>query len=594
MQSNGTGSPTIDGTEYTMMVDEVAISLFNDNPSAYLGSAGGWKYDVIYFGGWDSNNNCDISSTACNLLEQFIKSGGGVLLGHDTAAFNYTNFKYIASTYLNLQATEATLLDTSPDYIPMYGNTEVKVARKGLLTNYPYTLCDVGTLMTVPESHSYHEFASGNVWFSYNGTNSNWDQTKSEMTTYKGKTGTNNFYLTTLNNVAMIQTGHSNGLATIDEQKILTNTLYYLAQTTSQTTFDDHSAQDLTAPGKVTGSVIVSGSSISFTESVDAGNDYSYKLYTVDDVNGIKTDTGKTAQATVKTGLKGYSYVINQSENAIGVDTTVEATSASIDVSTLTAGDYYLHIRAVDNAGNASDESVLAFTIKPAGSVTLNKPVFNNDKSGYSFKSATITNFVGVNSITFSITNGTTVQSVPTFLTPSSKLESIDGDTRTFTYVFENGITVSQAEEFIRGIVFNYVAGAEITVTVDNNTTRLPDGAKITEYNDHYYMYVNDYLCWTDTYNKAKTYSYMGMIGYLSTITSAEENKVLDNVSTSGAWSGGTRYTGTYDTDKAPNGSTIGNSYFTWACGPESGEQYFNQNTHSSLNGAYNGFVDTS
>lgn len=604
MQSNNTGSPTINGTKYTMTVDEVPISLFNSSPSTYLGTAGNWKYDVIYFGGWDANNNYDISLTARNLLEQFIKSSGGVLLGHDTAAFNYTNFKYIASTYLDLQATEATLQSTSPDYISTYGNTTVKVARKGLLTNYPYTLGDVGTVMTVPESHSYHEFASGNIWFSYNGTNSNWDSSSPEMTTYKGKTGTNNFYLTTLNNVAMIQTGHSNGIATTDEQKILTNTLYYLAQTTNQMTFDDHSAQDLTAPSKVSGPVTVSGSSISFTNSVDTGNDYKYKLYTVDDVNGTKTDTGETATATVTTGLKGYSYVINQSAAPIGVDATVEATTASIDVSALTVGNYYLHIRAIDNAGNASDESVLPFTIKstqPTGKVILNKPVFNNDKSGYSFKSATISNFTGVNSITFSITKGTTVQYIPTFLTPSSKLESINGDTRTFTYVFGTGLTVSQAEEFIRGIVFNYVDGAEISITVDNNVTKLPDGAKITKFahpdgTDHYYMYVpSDYISWTDSYNKAKSYTYMGLKGYLATITSQEEDEILTNISTISAWSAGTRYLNA-DNSKLADPASVSASantanYYYWACGPEAGTIYYNSTAPTSTPGAgYTGY----
>lgn len=611
MQTNGTGSPTIDGTKYTMTVNEVPISAFNSNPSSYLGTPGNWKYDVVYFGGYDANNNNDISLTARNLLEQFINSSGGVLLGHDTAAFNYTNFKYLASTYLNLQATEAetSLPSTSPDYIPMYGNTKVKVAKKGLLTNYPYTLGDVGTIMTVPESHSYHEFASSNIWFSYNGTNNNWDPSRSEITTYKGKSGTNNFYLTTLNNVAMIQTGHFSGSATLDEQKILTNTLYYLAQTTNETTFDDHSAQDLTAPSKVSGSVTLTKKSLSFPESLDLGNDYRYKLYTVDDVNGTKTDTGKTAQTTVKTGLKGYSYIINQSETAINVDTTVDATNASIDVSTLTPGNYYLHIRAVDNAGNASDESVLAFTIKPvqpSGSVTLNKPVFTNDKSGYTFKSAIINNFTSVKSITFSTTKGTTIQSVPKFLTPSSKLESINGDTRTFTYVFDNGITVSQGEEFIRGIIFNYVTGSEISITVDNNTTKLPDNAKITKFahtdgTDHYYMYVpSNFISWTNAYNMAKSYSYMGFKGYLATITSLEEDEILTNISTISAWSAGTRYLNNDNSKLADPTSVTGLSstanYYYWACGPEAGAIYYNSAAstltpgpgYTGYNGAYN------
>ena len=719
------GSPIKDGTKYTMTVDEANIINFNVNPSSYLGVPGAWKYDVVYFGGYDSNNKYDITVAARNALEQFIKSSGGVLLGHDTACCDNPNFLSLATNYLDLQATGAST--TSPDYIPRIGNVYVKVARKGLLTNYPHKLGDVGTVMKVPESHSYQQFASGNIWFSYNGTNSNWDPSMPEMTTYKGKTGTNNFYLTTLNNIAMIQTGHSNGGATEDEQMILANTLYYLAQTTNQTTFDDHSAQDLNAPSKVSGNATVTGSTLSFNESVDVGSKYSYKLYTVDDVNGTKADTGKTTEATVKTGLQGYSYVINQNANAIGVDNTVEVTNASIDVSTLERGNYYLHIRAIDNAGNASEESVIAFTkiySPPTGVITLNKPIYNNDKSGYGFKSATITNIKNVNSIVITTTNGATIEAVPSFLESSSKSETSDGDSTTYTYNFDNGITISQVEEFLRGIVFDYKEGTDITVylqndtsgetavgtynlvtdgdmeegatitlnapvyssgnksefsfadaevnnigninsltikldnytnvlskpstpattneltniagatntiiyqfeggigkdeaqsflrglkfrygglkdssttnvsvTVDGNTTNLPEDANITEFNGHYYMYVDETLSWTDAYKKAKTYNYMGLKGYLATITSEKEDKALDSISMNGAWSAGTRYTGTYDKDIAPSGML--DSYFKWACGPEAGTNYYyfgSVYNKYPVNGSYNGFVDT-
>lgn len=57
-------------------------------------------------------------------------------------------------------------------------------------------------------------------------------------------------YLTTWNNCALIQTGHSNGSATADEQKLLMNTLFYLAQRTHKTSWSDHMGQDLAAPEK--------------------------------------------------------------------------------------------------------------------------------------------------------------------------------------------------------------------------------------------------------------------------------------------------------------------------------------------------------
>ena len=59
-----------------------------------------------------------------------------------------------------------------------------------------------------------------------------------------------NYYLTTWNNTAMIQTGHSMGQSTEDERKVLANTLFYLKQLTHKTEILDNSARDLENPNK--------------------------------------------------------------------------------------------------------------------------------------------------------------------------------------------------------------------------------------------------------------------------------------------------------------------------------------------------------
>ena len=61
------------------------------------------------------------------------------------------------------------------------------------------------------------------------------------------------YYLTTWNNTAMIQTGHSNGASTEDERKVLANTLFYLKQLTKKTEVLDNSARDIADPNKVEG-----------------------------------------------------------------------------------------------------------------------------------------------------------------------------------------------------------------------------------------------------------------------------------------------------------------------------------------------------
>ena len=58
------------------------------------------------------------------------------------------------------------------------------------------------------------------------------------------------YYLTTWNNTAMIQTGHSMGQSTEDERKVLANTLFYLKQLIHKTEILDNSARDIADPNK--------------------------------------------------------------------------------------------------------------------------------------------------------------------------------------------------------------------------------------------------------------------------------------------------------------------------------------------------------
>ena len=50
----------------------------------------------------------------------------------------------------------------------------------------------------------------------------------------------------------MIQTGHSNGAATPDEQEVIANVLFYLGQVTQETNASVRTAEDLTPPDKPT------------------------------------------------------------------------------------------------------------------------------------------------------------------------------------------------------------------------------------------------------------------------------------------------------------------------------------------------------
>ena len=69
----------------------------------------------------------------------------------------------------------------------------------------------IGTKLKIPTSHVYGQVAGGDVWLTFDNIG----------------TPAKSIYLSTYGNNAFIQTGHSNGSATEDEQKIIANIIFY-------------------------------------------------------------------------------------------------------------------------------------------------------------------------------------------------------------------------------------------------------------------------------------------------------------------------------------------------------------------------------
>ena len=92
------------------------------------------------------------------------------------------------------------------------------------------------------------EFIDGAYWTDPNNNNF---MDENETRNFIPSDANHRYYLTTWNNTAMIQTGHSNGESTEDERKVLANTLFYLKQLTKKTEVLDNSARDIADPNKV-------------------------------------------------------------------------------------------------------------------------------------------------------------------------------------------------------------------------------------------------------------------------------------------------------------------------------------------------------
>ncbi len=165
--------------------------------------------------------------------------------------------------------------------------------------------------------------------------------------------------------------------------------------------------------------------------------------------------------------------------------------------------------------------------------------------------------------------------------------------------------SAAAAQEKLRSLTFSGTSNAtEIEVTADGNeTSKLPEGAKLTQVGDHYYMWVGEVLSWSAAYNKAKTFKYNGMQGYLATITSDSEYAALQAISKQGSWVGGTimvyssgakindeselpqkegafKFMREYGAEGVGQRDIAYNDYY-WACGPDAGKSLSPLSTHS-------------
>ena len=359
MTTNGYGKGII-------KVNSVSLDEFNKNPNSYLkNSSGNWKYNVIFFGTWDANNYKDLSTASKNATKAFIKAGGGAIFGHDTIindALSHPNFNAFASD------VGVRLVNGTTD---MNADTKVVIKKKGLFTNYPWTIGDVGKVLTIPAAHTLGQVVSGGTSYLEfsNGGSYNSGNVRAPS------------YLTVKNNCALIMTGHSNGAATTDEQKILANLIFYCNQLIFNTyCTNDSSAQDVAKPNKP--SVSINNDNFNWS-ATDNGSTYYYYVESYDKNDTTSSgllDKSTTKSLTITTGVKSYRYILdNEEKTKVTTSTGTSTTNTSLKID---SSKKYLHIIAIDGAGNVSDTTTYEIpqTISLTTSIIWND---NNNKNGF-------------------------------------------------------------------------------------------------------------------------------------------------------------------------------------------------------------------
>lgn len=354
-------------------IDTVHIDSYNQTPEAYLlDEAENYKYDVLVFGSHDSNAFKDLTVKSYEATQKFVDAGKGVLFGHDTVS------NYCGLSHYNFCRFEEQLGIKNKYVRDCRISSQVKVVNSGFLTSYPWKLTGV---LNIPPAHTYGQFSGGTL------PAIKWMEFQCGYDTDVETGATNNGYLVSRNSLAMIQTGHSNGQATDDERKILANTLFYLKQLTNETTASDKSFYDETAP-EITSISEVNENNQVVIEATDYGTTYQYYVEAVNNNHEGENPTSNIVEAEALSEVKGYIIGVSDTEDTMSdllqydetgnlISEMIEATDGkgAYTIHSLEPGQSaYVHIYAVDFAGNVSEERVQMITVPKTEKEYLNIP----------------------------------------------------------------------------------------------------------------------------------------------------------------------------------------------------------------------------
>ena len=313
------------------------------------------------FGSYGARGMDDLSNIALKSVQSFAASKRGILFGNDTVCntptFAHNNFASFASS-LGIELKNEDLPSNS---------TKGEILNKGYITSYPWKLSEN---LDVSTKNLSGQYAGGNlesnVWIRISdGENKNKNSQNSSS---------NDFYLVTNNNLGLINT--SDNLDTEDEKKILVNALYYLNSAITETNFVDKAFVDNTSPVINDVSISLNEEQTSFSANIlgeDKGTTYKYYINKPKvDENDVEKMSNIISQEA-KAGIKGYVIDVNTNQNAmpelieyekdkITVKNVVSLSDEGTytkDLESLTEGEnYYLHVYAVDNNNNVSEEVI--------------------------------------------------------------------------------------------------------------------------------------------------------------------------------------------------------------------------------------------
>ena len=176
------------------------------------------KADLIFLGTWDANGATAYSDGAMKAVINWAKSGKPFIAGHDILCHTIAESTPLTDALADVFGLT---INDNPAWATSSKAFILDKKDKNIFTLWPWTIFNKGddgkAGLDIPTTHSTNQHVKGDVWITIGSS------PISEETAKK-----NFFYLETYNNTAMIQTGHSNCAATVDEQKIIANTIFFM------------------------------------------------------------------------------------------------------------------------------------------------------------------------------------------------------------------------------------------------------------------------------------------------------------------------------------------------------------------------------
>ena len=363
------GKNTVTGKQI-IKVDHVTVKQFEENPNMI------WNYDVMMHGIWNVNNLNVINDNAIEVIRRYIDAGKGVLISQEALGYQYGNSRGMGKLKDKFNIVVGKWGNNQYD-VPRawaYEGAKIKQNKSGVITQFPWSIGNIGEKFDIRHTHTTSNAAKGDVWFELTDGDyrkqaywtvvpeAEFIKSEEEKNNVLSREANARYYLTTWNNTAMTQAGHCDDLNTEVERKIIANTLIYLTQSFKRNQIVDDSAKDIAEPNNpVNISTAINEdntTNIRFRRPEDNGSIYEY--YIEETNENLQKTNSDTQKVEVKTGVKKYKYIINGSEDLLEdewreVETTGDNENLNIGEVNYTGTPKYIHIKSVDGAGNESE-----------------------------------------------------------------------------------------------------------------------------------------------------------------------------------------------------------------------------------------------